>query len=219
MIYLKKTETAPVSLAVERLKASGSYREKDVLDQLETDFHNKCYICEAKDLTCINIEHFIPHENDIELKFDWENLFWSCAHCNNTKLAKYNNLLNCTKSSDNVDDSIRYVYFPYRDLLVEALNPNDEKAVQTAKLIEDIYNGVTDLKRIEAVSLNKHIHKAMWELFDLIDEYEEVIDEDDKQLLKIKLKRCLSRASSFTAIKRWYIKESPNLQEFIILFD
>lgn len=33
------------------------------------------------------VEHLLPHKNGKykERKFDWDNLFWSCGHCNGVK--------------------------------------------------------------------------------------------------------------------------------------
>ena len=86
MVYFEKTAEAPASLAREKRKGkNGSYREEDVISLLDKDFCGKCYICETKRPTGINIEHFVPHHNNIDLMFDWKNLFLSCPHCNNAK--------------------------------------------------------------------------------------------------------------------------------------
>ena len=66
MIHLPKSQPAPVSLATEKTKASGRYNCEDVLLQIQTDFKNKCYICESKEPKAINVEHFVPHRGDIE---------------------------------------------------------------------------------------------------------------------------------------------------------
>ena len=61
------------------------YTADDVVDQLEKDFNKKCYICELGKLSDINVEHLHPHHGDPELKYDWNNLFLSCPHCNSVK--------------------------------------------------------------------------------------------------------------------------------------
>lgn len=78
MVYFKKTQPAPKSLAVEKDKKSGVYNQEDVLELLQNDFENKCYICEQKAPISINIEHFKPHFSGKfwDLKFDWNNLFF-----------------------------------------------------------------------------------------------------------------------------------------------
>lgn len=34
------------------------------------------------------MEHLLPHKNGkyLDRKFDWNNLFWACGHCNNVKI-------------------------------------------------------------------------------------------------------------------------------------
>lgn len=47
------------------------------------------------------MEHLLPHKNGKcpERKFDWENLFWSCGHCNGIKNnGKYDGgIMDCCK--------------------------------------------------------------------------------------------------------------------------
>ena len=104
MINIKKSEHPPKCLSEEKKKANGDYKCGEVLDRLKEDFHNKCYLCEEKEPSTINVEHFIPHQGNKDLKFDWKNLFWACGHCNNTKLAKYKNIIDCTDFSRIVTD-------------------------------------------------------------------------------------------------------------------
>lgn len=87
MVKVERSFPAPVSLALEAQKANGSYSKPDVVKQLKEDFHNKCYICELSDLQDAQVEHLLPHLDGKypERKFDWNNLFWSCGHCNNVK--------------------------------------------------------------------------------------------------------------------------------------
>ena len=61
--------------------------EPDVIDQLAKDFNGKCYICEIKPVQDPQVEHRLPHynRNIPERVFDWNNLFYSCSHCNSVK--------------------------------------------------------------------------------------------------------------------------------------
>ena len=90
MIKVDRTFPAPKSLETEAKKKNGSYTEKDVVDQLLRDFRKKCYICEINDLQDPQVEHLLPHKNGKypERKFDWNNLFLSCGHCNSVKNQK-----------------------------------------------------------------------------------------------------------------------------------
>ena len=96
MINIKRSYPAPSSLEREKVKKSGKYNLQDVIDMLDVDFKSKCYLCEIK-ATAFEVEHLVAHENNIDLKFDWDNLFLSCRHCNNIKSNKFNNILYCTK--------------------------------------------------------------------------------------------------------------------------
>ena len=99
MVKVERSFPAPKSLAMEAKKKDGSYSGMDVVERLKEDFNNKCYICELKDLQDPQIEHLLPHKNRkyLERKFDWNNLFWVCGHCNNVKnQAKYDEgILDC----------------------------------------------------------------------------------------------------------------------------
>lgn len=62
MVKVDRSFPAPASLAAEAKKKTGSYSEPDVVGRLRQDFHNKCYICELKDLQDPQVEHLLPHK-------------------------------------------------------------------------------------------------------------------------------------------------------------
>ena len=51
-----------------------SYNTPEVNVALYENFYGKCYICENKEATSYQIEHFVPHRGDDELKYNWNNL-------------------------------------------------------------------------------------------------------------------------------------------------
>ncbi|KAA6326151.1 hypothetical protein EZS27_024703, partial [termite gut metagenome] len=193
-------------------KANGDYKTPETLRRLENDFKNKCYICESKAPHTINVEHFNPHQGNQDLKFDWNNLFWACGHCNNTKLATHNNLLNCTDIDDNVEEAIHYYInpFPKEKVKLEVLSPS-VKADNTKDLLLAVYNGTTALKTLESsnirTSLLKDIKSFQSLLFDYYDTYEGV--EEEKAKCKSQIIAHLNSSSSFTAFKRWIIRDNP----------
>jgi len=208
MIYLPKSQPAPESLEKEKKKKTGSYRELDVLERLKIDFKNKCYICEEKEPTNINVEHFKPHkEKDVDLKFDWNNLFFCCVHCNNTKLAKpiFDNILNCTESDD-VEKKISYKVssFPKEHFLIKPLEDIDI-IKNTVELLNQIYNGTTELKTIEAENIRSKILKKINFFYSLLIDYKNNNSNKEKIIQK------LSSSSSYTAFKRWIIRENDVL--------
>lgn len=215
MIYLKKSQPAPECLESEKEKKSGDYKCGNVLERLKNDFKNKCYICEYKKPTTINVEHFVPHKEDKELKFDWDNLFWACGHCNNIKLAKFVNILNCIVELDNVETDLRYAFepLPFELVSIEALK-DDERVINTRELLLAVYNGTTPLKLIESSNLRD---KLLDEIIDfrkfLINYFKYGDSEEDREYHLVRIKAHLNKDSSFTAFKRWIIRNNEKLFE------
>lgn len=142
------------------------------------------------------------------MKYDWRNLFWVCAHCNNVKLAKYDNILDCTCES--VDDVIAFRkkgYFGKDEILeFEALD-NREETKCTVALLKSVYYGETPQKIIEAKILRKRLRKEISRFKELVREYKEA-EGEEREDLEILLKRELKSSSEFTAFKRWLIKDN-----------
>jgi hypothetical protein len=197
MIQIKRSEAAPASLA-----KRASYREQDVIDQLEKDGHNKCYLCEQSKPTSINVEHFVPHQGNKDLKFDWQNLFLSCYHCNNTK-STVGALLNPTLAEDRIEDALSYHFtdFPEISVVIEEKLPS-AKAANTAALLNDIHFGKTPPKKLGSRNLRKLIAEKVSNLTQDLSDYLDCSPESEEaEVLLRKIKDQLTRASSFTAIK------------------
>ena len=146
--------------ALKKAKASNSgCNTPEVNAALAEMFHGKCYICENKEgISSFQIEHLNPHRGDTELMYDWNNLFWSCAHCNNIKNAKYEPILDC--SQVDVDRKIAFRkegYFgrneKYRFI---ALEESDE-IKNTVALLQEAYYGSTPQKILEATNIQYRI--------------------------------------------------------------
>lgn len=215
MVYLKKSQPPPDCLEIEKAKASGDYKCENVLERIKDDFKNKCYICEYKEPTTINVEHFRPHEGNITLKFDWDNLFWSCSHCNNTKLANYNNILNCTDLTHYVGIKLKYLFrpFPFEKVIIEE-QANSPEVLETKQLLEAVYNGTTKLKTIESANLRNKLLDEIKDFQHYLCEYfKDTNSADDKEYFLIKIRGHLNRGSNFTAFKRWIILENETLYE------
>lgn len=222
MVYFEKSQPAPDCLEIEKTKANGDYKCSNVLERIKDDFKNKCYICEYKEPITINIEHFRPHEGDVNLKFDWNNLFWSCSHCNNTKLANFQNILNCTDNTDDVENKLKYVFkpFPYERVQIIELD-NSPETIMTRDLLTAVYNGTTKLKTIESANLrNKMLDEIMDFQKQLCEYFRDTNSAEDKEYFLIKIRGHLNRGSNFTAFKRWIIIENQKLKdEFEKYFD
>jgi len=214
MIYVEKSEPAPAGLEIEKQKKNGDYKCGDVLIRIQADFRNKCYLCENKPTT-INIEHFQSHQGNKDLMFDWYNLFYSCGHCNNVKLHLYDDILNCTDINDRVDEWIHYDIKPYPGELAKLTARHDDKRVhKTVELLDKIYNGHTPLKKIEAGNIRQELIKEISYFGHQLNKYyKEGLDEDYRKELKFEIKRCLSPHASFTAFKKWIIRDNEVLHQ------
>ena len=188
MIYFQKYQKSPGCLQIEKdkeingIKQDGDYKCRCVLKILRDDFKNKCYICERKDIADINVEPFKPHRNkNKDLKFDWNNLFFACIHCNTTKLDKYDNILDCTNENDRVEEQVKQTYhpFPRYEVIIEAMN-DDERVINTRDLLHAVFYGTSKLKTIETENLCKQLKIEIRKYQDCIEEYLDAYDSDQK---------------------------------------
>ena len=224
MIYFEKSQPAPDCLEKEKnkeisgTKKNGNYKCGCVSKRIEEDFKNKCYICESQSFTTINVEHFKPHHNGkyIDLKFDWNNLFFACGYCNTTKsaIAKYDNILNCTDLNDTVEQKLKQTYhpFPRYEVVIEALT-DEEKVINTRDLLNAVFNGTRKLKSTAAQNLCNNLKKEIRKYQDDIEEYLDAVDLEHKENCRLRIKSHLNSASAFTAFKRQMIRDYPKLSE------
>lgn len=206
MVKVERSFPAPVSLTVEKEKTNGSYNKPDVVERLISDFNNKCYICEIDKLQDPQVEHLKPHFDGKykELRFDWNNLFLTCGHCNSVKnQRKYDNhIIDCC-----VYDPEERIYFRLHDGNTEVIakETDDYDAEMTAELVTDVFNMKNSGMRVykSAFRFNE-LNKEMNKLYDTLDE----LDQNSNSVFALrKLQALIRRESRFAAFKRCYIRE------------
>lgn len=218
MVKIERSFPAPKSLDIAARKQSGSYSGPDVIEQLRRDFHNKCYICELNDLQDPQVEHLLPHKNGRypERKYDWNNLFWVCGHCNDVKnQQKYDEgILDCCK-----EDPEKRIFFRLEneEIKVYAKDISEKKDVLTACLVMEVFNLKNTGMRIYKSEMRmRELNREMNKLYDALEEINE--NPESKFVLR-KLKALLRKESRFAAFKRNFVREYqkkyPQLQEFI----
>lgn len=215
MLYFEKSQPAPDCLVTEKAKKTGDYKCGHVLERIRADFKNKCYICESAKPQTINVEHFRPHKGNVELKFSWENLFWSCGHCNNLKLDDYGDILDCTDINSAIESKIEYEFnpFPCEKVKVKALIETNE-VTSTVNLIQAVFNGNTKLKIMEAANLRDDLLTEIQDFQYYLTEYfKDTSDEEDKIRYHSRIKSHLHCASSFVSFKRWIVRRNTGLME------
>lgn len=211
MIKIERRGTGKAQRAVAALqeakRRSSTYNTPEVNEALREMFYGKCYICESKDITSYQIEHLHPHRGNADLKYDWDNLFLACAHCNNTKLGRFEPIIDCTK--EDVEKLIAFRkkgYFGTEEELVFELLDFREETRNTQGLLREVYYGSTPQKKMEAKILRKKLRKELSEFKEYVREYQEA-EGEEKEDLDYLLKKQLGDSSSFAAFKRWLIRD------------
>lgn len=207
MVKIERSFPPPKSLAIEAQKKSGSYEKEDVVERLIKDFHNKCYICGLDKLQDPQVEHLLPHKKGKypERKFDWNNLFWSCGHCNGIKnQKKYDvGIIDCCTINPE-----EIIIFQLRDekVGVWAKDNSNLQAVLTAELVAEVFGkDNTPMRTYKCDMRFQELNQEMNKLYDSIEEFQN--NPESKFALR-KLKALLRKESRFAAFKRNYIREN-----------
>lgn len=215
MIRVERRDTDESRAAIASLedakKHKGNCNTPEVVQALRSTFHGKCYICEDKSSTSLEVEHFVPHRGNSALKYSWDNLFWACRHCNGIKAADERPLLDCTK--EDVDEAISFVkegYFGTDERLVFKPLDEREETANTVDLLERVYYGTTAQKQVEARILRKKVREELTTFKAYVRAYHEETDQQEKTYLGALLWREMSAGSPFVAFKRWLVRNNKN---------
>jgi hypothetical protein len=192
------------------------YRDPIVVEQLRKDFHEKCYICEQKYFSNLNVEHFIPHEGNEALILDWNNLYYACSRCNSIKNKYFDDMLDCCNADHLVEEWIK-IYYRMPDDDIEVVNdcPTDHiffaKAETSKELISKCFNSENSC--IQAVSKENlrekiiDVHSAFVDLrrnfFKNLDDW--LVEEKIQEAKKIRHR--LKSHYPFSAILRGYMEK------------
>ena len=218
MVKVTRSYPEPESLAVEAKKANGSYNKEDVTERLKKDFNDKCYICEIKNLQDPEVEHRLPHKNGRypERKFDWNNLFWCCGHCNRVKNnGKYDSgIIDCCKQDP---EELLDFSLIEDDVLIKAVDNNDEQSVLTAELIYETFNlRNTGIRKAASENRMQSLLLDMNVLYSELENYKH--NPKSKRNIRM-IKALLRRESQFAAFKRGYVRtrisEYPGLEDYV----
>lgn len=214
MVKIERTPVPPASLAIERKKANGSYREPDVIRQLCHDFHGKCYLCEMDELQSIEVEHLRPHGGDVERKFRWDNLFYSCAHCNSVKnQRKYHNMiLDCCEIDP---ETVLEQQFIEGHVQVKPLDKTQEARMTAVLLTECFELTNTGIREYECQTRVNTLSVTMATLYKALEKYR--ADPSNRNLRT--LRGMLSRTYKFAGFTRTYVRNHldkyPHLAEYV----
>ena len=213
MIKIERSPNPP-----ESLKEKKKYDGKDVVLLLKHDFYDKCYICGIKPVQDPEIEHLLPHKNGTypERKFDWNNLFFSCSHCNSVKKqSKHDkNVLDCCKRDP---EELLDFKINRENVLIDVKDNKDIEAKTTANLVNEVFNKTNTGMRIHKCQVRvDELLKEMNTLYDILEKYQ---GGNCSVIIRHSLKGLLDRKSPFAEFKRSYIRHQkdryPELMRFI----
>lgn len=217
MFNATKTQPAPASLSARK-----QYDAADVIAQLRHDFYDKCYLCGDKINKDLRVEHFAPHLDGKypDRKFDWNNLFLSCDHCNSIKSNSYNHngksIINPVTQKPEALIGHKVTGFSLPEISFEALKTSGE-ITNTIELLEKIFHGHDDSSDAQ-ISKCEHLRKSLEREFgDFIISihYYKTKNGFEKELYKAKILDHLSDKSAFIEFKRHYVTSEAKLKNYI----
>jgi len=193
------------------INSAKDYRSEPVYSLLYSDFYGKCYICEDATFTSPEVEHRVSQSNSVESKYDWNNLFLSCSHCNNIKSNKYDNIIDCT-----VVDPESYLPLAVsniKDIVIKAKG-NIQGLQETAELLDKVYNGIqSPITDSGCTKLRNKVFKEISEFRNLIVRYFREENDNIKRIYKRQISERMQRSSTFAAFKRKIIRDQPDLAQ------
>jgi hypothetical protein len=201
-----KTDKSPLPPEIS-IRSERDYHSDVVFDLLARDCRNKCYICEDKEPTALNVEHRVSHKGDPALKYDWNNLLLCCAHCNGTKGTAFDGIIDPTKvdPEEYIELSISAVCDLTEKVIVKKTK-GGEDVDSTVKLLDRVYNGdKTAVKRHECTNLKNKIMKEIVTFRQYIRGYKEEPDLGYERFIAEEI----SRNSAFAAFKRGLVRNDP----------
>ncbi|MCL2060472.1 MAG: HNH endonuclease [Oscillospiraceae bacterium] len=203
MIKLTKRPAPPQPITDEN-----HYRSNPNFKALVDDCYGKCYICENDKATTLNVEHLVPHRGNDSLKYDWQNLFLSCGHCNNIKGDKYDNILDPTKLDPEEYISLSLTTNSFVENIIVCALSDDISTKQTVELLSHVYNGgTTDIKDIECTILRKEVTACVARFLKFVEGYRNEPNEDYDAIIN----KEISRDSAFAAFKRGIVRNDTDL--------
>lgn len=153
------------------------------------------------------VEHLLPHKNGkyLDRKFDWNNLFWACGHCNNVKNQnKYDEgIIDCCKTDP---EEVISFQLENENVHIFARDEKDKNSLLTAELVTEVFSLRNTSMRVYKSEMRfEALTEEMNKLYDSIEEFQ---NNPDSRVAKRKIKALLRKESRFAAFKREYIREN-----------
>ncbi|KXO85910.1 hypothetical protein AYK86_02460 [Acinetobacter venetianus] len=195
------------------------YNTAPILSALSKICYSKCYLCENDKVQEVEVEHFLPHAHHPALKFEWENLFYSCKRCNRIKGDNYEYILNPCDTTHNIFRNI-LIIAPSRandSVIVKNLcvstDPNYASSVKTVELLDRCFNDISTPAR--RISRRELINQLLEELSLILEirgrlKSKRLTSFQEGEEIE-KLKNMTSPHYPFSAFWRWYVLDDEIL--------
>lgn len=201
MIRVQKSEHVPESLTTTQ-----AYDGEDVKQQLLSDQHAKCYLCERILSTDFHIEHLrSQHHNDANRQ-NWNNLFLACSYCNGKKLANFDDIVNPAQT--NVELAIKQeIDYSTKKAVFTALIDSAE-IDRTIQLLKKIHNGQSFCRKIKEERFFEDILSSVNDFMQLVKAYLDSPTPESEEAVR----SSLSVTKPALGFKYWIIKSNPTLE-------
>lgn len=195
------------------------YNTAPILSALSEICYSKCYLCENDKVQEVEVEHFLPHAHHPALKFEWENLFYSCKRCNRIKGDNYEYILNPCDTTHNIFRNI-LIIAPSRandPVIVKNLcvstDPNYASSAKTVELLDRCFNDISTPAR--KISRRELINQLLEELSLILEirgrlKSKRLTSFQEGEEIE-KLKNMTSPHYPFSAFWRWYVLDDEIL--------
>jgi len=188
----------------------GSYRTSDVLGAFDTHFFSKCYLTEQWHGSSyeMDVDHFVPVNQEPALKFDWNNLFPAAHKANMMRPRRWpaGGLLDPCRDAV-ATRLLATIGANGREPRFEAADPADQAAANTAALLNLLHNGRAGDE--ESQMNTRHLRVTIRERYDqvlhAILNFQRAESGGNAQQLAIarrSLSTLLSRRAPFTQLMR-----------------
>ena len=196
------------------IRCPRDYQTGPVFTTLFNDCYGKCYICEHIPIPPV-VEHLIAHKGNEEIKYDWNNLFLACVHCNKVKEKREydDGILNPTKvdPEDYIEFCLVVDNFKEKVVIRNICETKEMILVEkTIKLLDMIYNNSSarDNQKVSSIQLKNMLSKNVRDFCLLLENYKEERDIGSYNNINDEI----SRKSEFAAFKRYIIRRDPVLK-------